>query len=151
MPFSPVEINTSDSWAVNTPSDTCQQWLMSNARSLSLSLSLCHSLSLARSPVLSVFTHHKHTLTATHANHHIHAYAQHIHTHTHRLPHTDSWGVTLLARSPETQRKMDRQELSVRTQEHEVGFSLQIMNHMWSVNSAPIRSDDNYLSTSQSS
>ncbi len=29
----PAKMNTSDSWAVNTPSATCQLWLMSNARS----------------------------------------------------------------------------------------------------------------------
>lgn len=112
-------------------------------RPLSLSLSLYRSLSCS----LCFYTSQTHTDGNTCKPPHILVRT----THTHRLPRTDSWGVTLLARSPETQRKMDRQELSVRTQEHEVGFSLQIMNHMWSVNAAPIRSDDNYLSTSQSS
>lgn len=46
-----------------------------------------------------------------------------------------------------TDRKMDWEELSVKTHRHGVSFSLHIMNHMWGINSAPIRSDDNYLCT----
>lgn len=138
MRFIPAEMNTSDSWAVNTPSATCQQWLMSNARSRS------------PSSVLSVPQTHTNCNTCKPLTY---STCTRPHTHVHTPSHTQTAGASLswLGALRGTQRKMDRQELSVRTQGHGVGFSLQIMNHMWSVNSAPIRSDDNYLSTSHSS
>lgn len=146
MHFIPEEMNTSDSWAVNTPSATCQQWLMSDARSLSLPFP-------SSLPLYLLFTlFHKHTPTATHANH-LQSHTR-THTNTHTLPSkTQTAGASLswLAALRGAQRKMDRQELSARTQGQGVSFSLQIMKHMWGVSEAPIRSDDNYLSTSQSS
>lgn len=145
MCFIPVAMNTSESWAVNTPSATCQQWLMFNGLSLSLS----------PSPLFSLF---RKSQTHTHTNCNtckpltrIHLDTHTTHTHTHMRVytpiHTQTAGASLfwLGTLRGTQREMDRQELSVRTQGHRVGFSLQIMNHMWSVNSAPVRSDDNYL------
>lgn len=92
--------------------------------------------------LLLSFTNHKHALTATHAQTCTHTYTSYTHPPpTHRQ----------LSALSGTQRKMDRQELSARTLGHRVGFSLRIMNRMWSINATPIRSNDNYLSTSQSS
>lgn len=132
--FIPAEMNTSDTGAVNAPSATCQRWLMSNTSTLSLLFSLFHK-------------------SQTHTNCSTCKPLACTHTHAHTPSHTQTAGASLSWRGAlrGSQTKMDRQELSVRTQGHGVGFSLQIMNHMWSVNSAPIRSDDNYLSTSQSS
>lgn len=114
------------------PSTACLHWLMPNARSLSLSL-LCKS--------------------QTNIN------CKPLHTHTHRVQYSTQGEIFAASLvwlcSPRgtycREREMDRQELSARTQGHTGVVSLQIMNHMWSVNSAPIRSDDNYLSCSHSS
>ena len=93
--------------------------------------------------------HIRHLSGATYVRRH------YTHTHTHTNRHTQRQlgrHSSSYAPSRASQRKMDGQQLSARTQGHRVGVShLEIMIHMWSVDSASIRSEDNYLSRSHSS
>lgn len=115
--------NTSESGAVSTPFATCQKWLMSGG---------------GPSPPLFCFPSFKKN----------HAHLQHALTtctHTDVCTHTtDSWDVTPPGYVPKERGKMDRQGLSARMQWRGISFLFEIMNHMRSVSSAPIRSDVNY-------
>lgn len=88
----PMEMNTSDSWAVGTPSTTCLQWL---------------PLPLLFSPF-----HEWQTRANCGTCKRVAHMPAHTHPHRDAIPHTDSWGVTLLAWHSERNTEEDRQDRS---------------------------------------